>query len=153
MDKELVKKAKEAKNVEELLSLAEENKIELSREKAQEFFSQLHKEGEIVDDELLSVSGGGCSEVEWVKGAKYKRGQIVKMRRSTSYGSSIGGGWCRYCALSDNAEIIDSSSYGYYGYPYYKVRCTGCGYTVEAADPTELPNAEDFSSVVIVGAV
>lgn len=152
----MIKKAKEAKSVEELLSLAEENKIELSREKAQEFFSQLHKEGEIVDDELLSVSGGGCSEVEWVKGAKYKRGQIVKMRRSTSYGSSIGGGWCRYCALSDNAEIIDSSNWGNWGYyknPYYTVRCTGCGYTTQAADPTEFPNAEDFSHVVIVGAV
>ncbi len=157
MDKELIEKAKGAKSVEELLSLAEENKIELSLEKANEIFSKLHKTGEIKDDELDAVSGGGCSELEWVSGAKYKQGQIVKMRRSTRYGSSIGGGWCRYCALSENAEVIGSSEFfvgGRIAYStVYTVKCLGCGYTTEAADPAENPGAEEYSPFVIVGAV
>ena len=61
INQELLAKAKEAKTVEELMALAKENNIELTKEKVNEYFSKLHSEtGEISDDELDNVSGGGC---------------------------------------------------------------------------------------------
>ena len=47
--KELFEKAKEAKSAEELLSLAKENGMELT-----------DKSGELSDEELDNVAGGGC---------------------------------------------------------------------------------------------
>ena len=57
---ELFEKAKEAKSAEELLSLAKENGVELTKEEAQEYFAQLNKSGELSDEELDNVAGGGC---------------------------------------------------------------------------------------------
>ena len=60
MDQELLKKAKEAKSAEELIALAKENDYEMSEEEAQAYFAHLHKSGELADEELDSVAGGGC---------------------------------------------------------------------------------------------
>ena len=61
LNKELLAKAKEAKTPEELLALAKENGIEMTAEEAQKIFAQLHSQtGELSDDELDNVSGGGC---------------------------------------------------------------------------------------------
>lgn len=58
---ELLEKAKQTKSVEELLSLAKENGVEMNEEQANAYFAQLHKaSGEIADDELDNVAGGGC---------------------------------------------------------------------------------------------
>ena len=58
---EQLTKAKSAKNAEELLALAKENGMELTEEEAAKYFADLHKEGELSDDELDNVSGG-CGE-------------------------------------------------------------------------------------------
>ncbi len=59
MNKELLAKAKEAKNPDELMSLAKENGIELTEESAKAYFNKLHpKTGELSDSELDNVSGG-----------------------------------------------------------------------------------------------
>ena len=59
---ELLEKAKQAKNAEELLTLAKENGMEMTEEQAQAYYAQLHPtSGEIADDELENVAGGGCS--------------------------------------------------------------------------------------------
>ena len=61
LNKELLAKANEAKTPEELLALAKENGIEMTAEEAQKIFAQLHSQsGELSDDELDNVSGGGC---------------------------------------------------------------------------------------------
>ena len=61
MKKELIAKAKQAKTPEELMSLAKENSIEMTEESAKAYFEQLHpKTGELTDDELDNVAGGGC---------------------------------------------------------------------------------------------
>lgn len=58
---ELIEKAKQAKSAEELLALAKENKIEMTEEEAGAYYAQLHPtSGEISDDELDNVAGGGC---------------------------------------------------------------------------------------------
>ncbi len=61
LNKELLVKAKEAKTPEELLTLAKENGMEMTAEEAQKIFAQLHSQsGELSDDELDNVAGGGC---------------------------------------------------------------------------------------------
>ena len=57
---EQIAKAKAAKTAEELLALAKENGMELSEEEAKNLFAKLHAEGELADEELSNVSGGGC---------------------------------------------------------------------------------------------
>ena len=70
MNEEMITKAKEAKSVEELIALAKENGIELNEEDAKMYFEQLNaKKGELSDDELSDVSGGGCETK--VDGKKY----------------------------------------------------------------------------------
>ena len=61
LSKELIAKAKEAKSPEELLALAKENGIELTEETAKAYFEQLNPPtGELADEELDNVAGGGC---------------------------------------------------------------------------------------------
>ncbi len=61
MSKELIEKAKNAKAPEELLTLAKEHGMKLTEEEAAAYFEQLNlKTGELSDDELDNVSGGGC---------------------------------------------------------------------------------------------
>ena len=65
---ELIEKARQANSPEELLALAKESGIELSEDKAKEYFEQLNRSGELSDEELDNVSGGGCY---------YKDGRLV----------------------------------------------------------------------------
>ena len=61
MNNELIAKAKQAKTPEELMTLAKENGIELTEESAQAYFNKLNpKTGELADEELDNVAGGGC---------------------------------------------------------------------------------------------
>ena len=67
---ELVAKAREAKSAEELMELAKAEGMELTEEAAGEYYTMLNPEsGEISDDELDNVSGGGCKIK--VNGKKY----------------------------------------------------------------------------------
>ena len=61
MDKDLIQRAKSAKTADELLAMAKENGITMSAEEASVNFKALHPaSGELADDELDNVSGGGC---------------------------------------------------------------------------------------------
>ncbi len=57
---ELLEKAKQAKTAEELIALAKENGTEMTEESAKAYFDQLHKTGELADEELGNISGGAC---------------------------------------------------------------------------------------------
>ena len=57
---ELLEKAKKAESAESLQALAKENNYDMSAEEANAYFAQLHKSGELSDEELQNVSGGGC---------------------------------------------------------------------------------------------
>ena len=60
LNKELLAKAKEAKTPEELIALAKENGMELTEESAKAYLDLLHPQtGELSDDELDNVAGGG----------------------------------------------------------------------------------------------
>lgn len=64
LTKEMIEKAKEAKTVEELVAFAKENGMELTFEEAEQCFTRMHKSGELSDDELDNVSGGGCGSTD-----------------------------------------------------------------------------------------
>ena len=52
--------AMQAKSVEELLKLAAEYGYEISKEEAEEIYAELNQAGELSDEELENVTGGGC---------------------------------------------------------------------------------------------
>ena len=56
---ELIEKAKNAKNAEELLELAKANNVEITEKDAKIYFDQLNSSGALSDEELDAVSGGG----------------------------------------------------------------------------------------------
>lgn len=56
----MMEKAKTAKTPHELLTIAKENGIELSETQANEYYAKLNKSGELTDNELDNVAGGGC---------------------------------------------------------------------------------------------
>ena len=74
ISKELIEKAIQAKTAEELLEMAKEENIELTVEQAAKAFAELHKAGELSDEELDNVSGG-CSPSA---PPKYHVGDYVK---------------------------------------------------------------------------
>lgn len=60
LSKEMIEKAKQAKTVEEIVELAKAEGIEMPKEKAAKIFFGLNKKsGELSDEELDNVSGGG----------------------------------------------------------------------------------------------
>ena len=65
-DSKLLEKAKEAKSADELVALANENGVVLTAKEAEVYYSQLNPvSGELSDDELDNVSGGGCGEYHY----------------------------------------------------------------------------------------
>ena len=60
MKEDIIVKAKSCKSVEELIALAKENGAEITSEQAEEYFKSMHNSGEISDEELDNVTGGGC---------------------------------------------------------------------------------------------
>ena len=57
---EMIEKAKTAKSAEELLAMAKAENIELTEKQAAKAFAEFNKTGELSDEELDNVAGGGC---------------------------------------------------------------------------------------------
>lgn len=61
-DDEMIQKARNAKSAEELLAFANDDNYKMTAEEANIYYAQLNpKGGELSDNELDNVSGGGCS--------------------------------------------------------------------------------------------
>ena len=58
--KDLIQKAKNASSPADIIRLAEENGVAITEESANAYFAQIHKNGELADEELADVAGGGC---------------------------------------------------------------------------------------------
>ena len=68
---EMIEKAKEAKNAEELLELAKANGVEMTAGEAKTYFAQLNPtSGELSDDDLDAVAGGACARTEQARDAQ-----------------------------------------------------------------------------------
>ncbi len=95
---EMYKKAKECKSVEEIMALARENGVELSEEQAKGFWEKLNPaNGEISDDELDNISGGGCGGGEEVKYCPRCGSQMVGYVYMVSKTQAKRGWACRNC--------------------------------------------------------
>lgn len=111
----LIEKAKSAKTAEELLELAKSENIELSAEEAEKAFAELHKSGELSDDELDNVAGG-CGGEE-ITEPKYKEGDLVW----------ISGGFACYTCGRYRAFKVTEVHRSPVGKHTYSVACPDCG--------------------------
>lgn len=119
----MLEKAKQAKSTEELLALAKENGMEMTEEEAKAYYVQLHPvSGEIADDELENVAGGGCAAMGIATpheslvnvGAKVRLHWTVNL--SNSYSSK-----CYQCKSSDIFILVEK------GETFWKFQCAECG--------------------------
>ena len=79
---EMIEKAKQAKSAEELLEMAKEESIEMSAEQAAEYFATIHASGELSDEELDNVAGGGCGGSDTTGKRKFNVGDNVLVNKS-----------------------------------------------------------------------
>ena len=113
ISKELIEKAKTAKSAEELLEMAKAENIELTEEEAAQAFAKMNKNGELSDEELDNVAGGGGgrppkfsvndrvshkgSDGKEVYGTVVRRGSLL--RSPTEY--------CHICYVVDDGETTE----------------------------------------------
>ena len=102
LNAEMIAKAKTATSAEELLELAKADGIELTAEEAKTYFAQLKPQsGELDDDELDAVAGGGiCSNVA----DEGKTVRVTSGQTCSKCGGTVGTvkiytytGTCIYC--------------------------------------------------------
>lgn len=127
---ELIEKAKTAKSVEELLAIAGENEAVLALDEAKTYFEQLNpKCGELDDDELDNVSGGGCngSDTEGPAPAKAQlyAGQKVYLKKP---GHTFGSCYCQNPACASSVFWIEKQIDA----EKYLLQCNGCDWTYHA---------------------
>ncbi len=104
----MIEKGKMAKSAQELIALAKESGTELTEESAKAYFDQIHKTGELADDELDNVSGGcsGYASVS-IDGHYYK---LVNERTDSCYRftcRACGGGRGNHAAGCYDRELQD----------------------------------------------
>ena len=93
-DEEFIAKAKQANSVEELMALAKENDYPLNEKDAEIYFEKLHKTGELSDDELGNVAGGGCRPNR----CKFCGGDLDAVKSRSSFKTLC----CPYCGNWSN---------------------------------------------------
>ena len=93
-DEEFIAKAKQANSVEELMALAKEHDYPLNEKEAEIYFEKLHKTGELSDDELGNVAGGGCRPNR----CKFCGGDLDAVKSRSSFKTLC----CPYCGNWSN---------------------------------------------------
>ena len=112
LNSELLEKAKQAGTAEEIFSLAKANGVELTEEDAKEYFEQLHKSGELSDEELDSVAGGGCHK---------KDGRLI-----VTSGYSCDGYICKECDSTRDHRHAHTGTSGSPTISIYQKNCHSC---------------------------
>ena len=96
ISKELLEKAKTAKTAEELIEMAKAEKIELTEEEAAKVFAELHKMGELSDEELDNVAGGCAGPYQSGDTPLFNSGDRVKYRKKIRYANCGDFGFNEY---------------------------------------------------------
>lgn len=73
---EILAKIKAAKSPEELIAIADGNGVTISEQDAKAMFAALHSEGELSDEQLEDVAGGGTVG-DWLKATFKKIGDGI----------------------------------------------------------------------------
>ena len=87
---EQIQKAMKASSAKELLAMAKEDGIELTLSDAEKYYSQLHENFEMTDDDLQMVAGGKGERVPYDKNAPkavYHLGQRIRECMFHIYGT------------------------------------------------------------------
>ena len=131
VSKELLEKAKTAKTAEELLELAKTENIELTENEAEKYFAELHKNGELSDNELDNVSGGGCGDDNSSPDGRAKSESAVVFMYAVGQTVKVIG-WSTNEGTVKETKAINTMG-GYY--PYYKVeyKSGGSGWVAQSA--------------------
>ena len=93
LNTEMIEKAKAAKSAEELLELAKAGGVKMTADEAATYFAQLNpKSGELDDDDLDAVAGGGCggSDNDNPAVGVGDKLQITSGKNCSSCGSNMG---------------------------------------------------------------
>ena len=96
ISKELLEKAKTAKSEEDLLAMAKAEKVELTEEEAAKAFAELHKMGELSDEELDNVAGGCAGPYQSGDTPLFNSGDRVKYRKKIRYANCGDFGFNEY---------------------------------------------------------
>ena len=108
---EMIKKAKAAKSAEELLEIAKANGVEMTADEAKTYFAQLDsKSGELGDDDLDAVAGGGgCLEYEpdpWQVGTKVRVINGISCKKCGGTDGFMEYNHCWYVACPNCSKAI-----------------------------------------------
>ena len=126
MASKIREKAKTAGSAQELLNIAKAEGVAMTEEQAEELFDLFHPQtGELSDNELLSVSGGGCGGGE--KETNYKKIHSTDPACIYYQCDRCKGGQYSHtatCRIAINALDPDSSGLGRLFYN----TCYGCYY-------------------------
>ena len=127
--KEMIKEAKSAKSAEELAEIAKAEGVELTAEQATKVFTELNKSGQLSDEELDNVAGGGCDKKFSPGGAQECEKNVVHLYKVNQEVEVIDGFSTR------NAVILELRTYVKRGYycPSYKVRYKDNGKEAEVS--------------------
>lgn len=122
-NKTLFEQAKSAKSAKELFDIAKTAGVEMSEEHAEHLFAQFNRSGELADEELDSVAGGGCKTEE--------TSPYVGRRFRFKSNKAIGLGICRHCGSEIFVVTQDfTNSYFFAGHESEKGlrgECAQCG--------------------------
>lgn len=126
ISKELLEKAKTAKSAEELLEMAKAENIELTEEQAAKAFAELNKIGELSDEELDNVAGGGGG-----RPPKFSRNDRVSHKGSD--GKAVYGTVVLIIPVESDYWYLVVDDGDIMGRPYYESELTLAW--VEGTDP------------------
>ena len=126
ISKELIEKAKTAKTAEELLEMAKAENIELTEEQAAKAFAELNKIGELSDEELDNVAGGGGG-----RPPKFSRNDRVSHKGSD--GKAVYGTVVLIIPVESDYWYLVVDDGDIMGRPYYESELTLAW--VEGTDP------------------
>lgn len=141
---ELLEKAKQAASAEEILALAKKNGVEMTEEQANACYAKInHTSGELSDDELDNVVGGGCTAKGLATSHEdlVKVGTKVRLHWSKSENLSNGTSSCYKCNIGNNIFILVEK-----GDVYWKFQCTNCG-NISSFNATGIKNNCSFEFV------
>ena len=120
VSKELLEKAKTAKSAEELLAMAKAENIELTEEQAAKAFAELNKMGELSDEELDNVAGGGGG-----RPPKFSRNDRVSHKGSD--GKAVYGTVVLIIPVESDYWYLVVDDGDIMGRPYYESELTPVG--------------------------
>ena len=120
ISKKLLEKAKTAKSAEELLEMAKAEHIELTAEQAAKAFAELNKSGELSDEELDNVAGGGGG-----RPPKFSRNDRVSHKGSD--GKAVYGTVVLIIPVESDYWYLVVDDGDIMGRPYYESELTPVG--------------------------